>query len=322
VSGDVVGIILAAGQGRRMRPLGADSPKTLLPVANQPLISHQLELLHGLGVRDVFVVVGHGAAEVVSTLGDGQGLGLRIQYVDQGQPLGTAHALGRVREHVRRPFLLLLGDYWFSAWDAGRLPRRLRDGDSAIAAKREADPRLLSEACAITVDPHGKVLDIVEKPAVPSSDLKGCGFYALRPEVFDAVARTPRTALRDEYELTVSLELYVGAGHTLYAEEVLDRDVNLTRPEDLLACNLQWLDRAGRNQLVARTAHVGHGVRLDHAVIGERAHVEPGSRLKEVVVFPGARVEGGVIESALVTPREVIPCVDTERFQRGEEARS
>lgn len=312
-----VGVILAAGRGSRMGAVGEDYPKALLPVANEPLIGHHLRLLRGLGVQEVYVVVGHRAPDVVSALGGGEAYGVRLHYVEQGAPLGSAHALGRVRPHVREPFLLMLGDYYLSVSDPARLPQRLLDGrGSAIAAKREPDRRLLSEACELQVDTRGRVRSILEKPVIPIGNLKGCGFYALQPDIFDAIARTPRTALRDEYELTLALQLYVETGHPVYAEEIVDWDRNFTRPEDILECNIQWLEEAGRNELVAEEAYLEQGIQLERTVVGRYAHVTSGSRLEDVVVFPGARFEhGSPIQRALVT-RERLYVVGYKRSAR------
>lgn len=305
-----VGVILAAGQGKRMGPLGEEYPKALLPVANEPLISHHLRLLHSLGVRKIFVIVGHCAPRVVQALGGGEAYGVDIQYVEQGASLGSAHALGRVRSKVQGPFLLVLGDYYFWPSDPHRLVRRLEEGrGSAISVKREPDRRLLSEACELQVNPEGRVLKIVEKPSAPGGDLKGCGFYALQPEVFDAVARTPRTALRDEYELSVSLQLYLEAGHCLYSEEVIVWDSNLTRPEDLLECNLHWLAHQGRNELIAEGARIEQGTTLERTLVGVDAWIASNSTLREVVVFPGAKVSGdSVLGRTLATPNGLYPC--------------
>ena len=305
----LTGVILAGGQGSRMGALGQEYPKALLPIADEPVIAHHLRLLEGLGVRRVYIVTGHRGQDLTRALGDGGAYGVQLEYVDQGARLGTAHALGRVRHAVRDPFLLVLGDYYFVPSEPERMLRRLADGTSAIAVKREPDPALIREACAPELDATGRVVDIVEKPAVPKTDLKGCGFYALQPEFFDAVARTPRTALRDEYELTVSLELFVRAGHALYAEEIITRDTNLTRPEDVLACNLEWLERAGRTALVADGASVDAGLELRQCVVGRGARVEGSADLEQVVVFPGAHLEAsGLLRRALVTSAGRISC--------------
>jgi dTDP-glucose pyrophosphorylase len=139
---------------------------------------------------------------------------------------------------------------------------------------------------------------------MPVISLNGCGFYALNPDFFDAVARTPRTALRDEYELTVALELYRDSGKPLYAEELpLRWDTNLTRPEDLLDCNLQWLGCLHRSELVGPDADVQQGARLERVVVGNHARVTKNCDLQDVVVFSGACVDSAEpIRNALVTP--------------------
>lgn len=317
-----VGAILAGGRGRRMGSLGEHYPKALLPVANQPLIAHHLGLLRRVGVQEVFVVVGYRANDVVDAIGDGYGLGLTVRYVEQGGTLGSAHALGRLRPHVHGPIVVILGDYYLSLVDPVPLVSHLQDGrSSAIAARREPQPRLLSEACELGVDESGRVARIVEKPVRPAGDLKGCGFYALQPDVFDAIARTPRTALRDEYELTVALELFIDAGHPLYAEEVIDWDQNFTSPQDVLECNLQWLARNNRQELIGEGAQVAPGARLERTVVGHGARIEHGSSLREVVVFDGTTFGGGgSVCRALVTRRGLHVFTDEPAVSRPPDA--
>jgi dTDP-glucose pyrophosphorylase len=305
----IVGVILAAGQGRRLGALGAEYVKALLPVANEPVIVHHLRLLHSLGVRRVLIIVGHHSEQVEAALGSGDRYEMELEFIHQAQPLGSAHALASVRRFVDVPFLLLLGDYYFVAPDAPVMLRHLENGDSCIAVKREPDERLVREACAVGISDDHRVISIVEKPVRPATDLKGCGFYGFTPEVFDAVARTPRTALRDEYELTVSLELFMQSRNRLFAEEIIEWDNNITRPEDLLQCNLEWLARRGMTNLVSTRALVDRQVALDETVIGDRAAVRDGAKLRRVVVFPGADLAGfDVLESALVTRNGLISC--------------
>ena len=315
-----VGVILAAGVGSRLGPLGKKYVKALLPVANRPLIGHHLELLSDLGVQRVVIVVGHRAEFVEQAVGDGRRWGLELQLVEQSEPLGSAHALSVARAHIDGPFLLLLGDYYFVASKPETMLRRLERGQSAIAAKREPNERLIREACAIAVKGDGRVVSIVEKPAQPTTDLKGCGFYALQPEVFDAVMRTPRTALRNEYELTVTLELLLASGKPLYADEIIDWDSNVTRPEDLLSCNLEWLDRHGKSLLVADGAQVDSRTQLERAVVGEGATVRGESTLRDSVVFPGAElVSSGLVERTLVTGENPIHCaIKAQQLTKGE----
>ena len=197
---------------------------------------------------------------------------------------------------------MLLGDYFFLAENPRQLVRRLEQGRSAMLAKREADARLITESCELRLGADGRVESLIEKPMRPRSNLKGCGFYALQPEIFDYVARTPRTALRNEYEFTVSLDLFVRDGHPFHAEEMAVWDHNFTYPFDVLDCNMTWLENEKRQSFVASSAVVDAEAELINVVVGNQARVAR-AHLKNVVVFPGARIDAGqTIQQALATP--------------------
>ncbi len=287
--GEIVGAILAGGRGSRMGKVGKLHPKALLPVANRPAIAHHFDLLRRLGITRVFVVVGHQAEALVAVV-ESMDLGeIKVTFVDQGDTKGSAHALGCLRGRIGGPFLVLLGDYLLDCDQPERMLARLAGGSGgAIAVKKEADPELVRQACVVDVAEDGRIRNITEKPVAPRSDLKGCGFYGFQPEIFDAVARTPRTALRDEYELTVAIEIYLRLGLPFYAEQIVGWDANLTRPRDLLDCNLRWLSRLGTDNLVAETALVHERLSLRNTVIGEGANLSGEGRLEEVLVFPDA----------------------------------
>jgi NDP-sugar pyrophosphorylase family protein len=296
-------VILAAGYGKRMGDLGLHYPKALLPVGDAPVIGHQLTMLHDLGIRSVSVVVGHHAAHVAEQLGDGSQFGVKMTYFQQSRQLGSAHAVSLLRNHVQQPFLLLLGDYFFSVDTPERLIERLDNGNCAILAKREDNSKLIAESCELHIDGTGRIVELIEKPVRPRTNLKGCGFYGLLPAVMDYITRTPRTALRNEYELTLSLDLYVKAGHGLYAESMPIWDQNFTYPSDVLECNIEWLQRRGESHFVGRDAVIEKGVRLDRVVVGSGARISRGAVLTDVVVFPGASVPPDkTIRGALVTP--------------------
>jgi glucose-1-phosphate thymidylyltransferase len=305
-----VGAILAAGRGSRMGSLAESCPKPLLPIGNRPLVEHQLLAMQAVGIRDVFVVVGHGGERIESLIGDGRRYGLRLSYVRQASPLGSAHALGQLAPLIDTPFILMLGDYFVSHLELDRLIRsaELEEG-SVIVAKREPIRRALQEACWLDVDSEGRVLRIVEKPKMPRSDLKGCGVLALRTEIFDAVRRTPRTMLRDEYELMAAIDLHVHDGERVLAEEIDCWDANLTTPTDVLNCNLLWLVDQNRDEIVGKNVRLAGGTQLERTVIGDDVTIAGPSVLREVVVFNGVQIDGGgTIERAVVTSEGAIPC--------------
>jgi glucose-1-phosphate thymidylyltransferase len=316
--GEYVGAILAAGRGSRMGSLAESCPKALLPIGNRPLVVHQLLAMQAVGIRDVFVVVGHGGERIRSLIGDGGRYGLRLSYVRQASPLGSAHAVGQLAPLIDTAFILMLGDYFVPRLDLARLIRRAElDEGSVIVAKREPIHRALQEACWLDVDTGGRVLRVVEKPKMPRSDLKGCGVLLLRVEIFDAIRRTPRTMLRDEYELMGALDLHVRDGELVLAEEIDCWDANLTRPADVLSSNLLWLDDQSRDELVGKNVRLPGGSRLERTVIGDDVTIAAPTVLREVVVFNGVQIDGGgTIERAVVTSDGAIRCEGAELSRR------
>jgi dTDP-glucose pyrophosphorylase len=297
-----------------MGELGDDYPKALLPVANEALIVYHLKLLRTMGVRNVYVVVGHRVEDVVKAVGNDSKYGLSITYVEQGKPLGIAHALAQVRPYIHTPFFVCLGDYYFSSPNpAGILARSHEASGSAIIALAEPSQARLSQGCALEIDNAGRVTGVVEKPHCPKPGaLLSGGFYVFQPTFFDAISRTPRTALRDEYELTTAVDIYVKSGFEVFAEEIVTWDTNFTSPDDVIECNLRWLHDHGMNSLCHADADVNIDAKLDRVVIGAHAHIPRATRMNEVVVFPNARFDGdGTLFRSLITPTSLIEC-DTQ----------
>jgi dTDP-glucose pyrophosphorylase len=293
---ELIGVILAAGKGTRMRPFSEHYPKPVLPVLGKPLMAYQLEMMARLGVRRVVVVIGHLGHEVVHALGDGSQWGLQIRYVEQEETLGIAHAVSRLEAHVDRPFFLFLGDIFFVTDDLAAMAERLwssRDTAGVLACKREPDLDAIKRNFIVLTDNTGRVSRVIEKPRHPRTDLKGCGIYLFDLAFFDAVRRTPRTAMRNEYEITDSIQIFIDDGYRVEAAEVVKADMNVSYPADLLELNLHLLRQSGQPNWTADSATIAADARLDRCVVMAGAEVGPGARLTECVLFPGATVAAG-----------------------------
>ncbi|MDQ3033764.1 MAG: sugar phosphate nucleotidyltransferase [Myxococcota bacterium] len=303
----VLGVILAAGKGTRLMPFSVRHPKPLLPVLGRPLIEYQLEALRELGVRRVIVVIGHLGAEIVQALGDGSRFGLAIEYVEQEATLGIAHALARVEPLVDRPVMVLLGDIFFVHDGLARMLAMLDAGAAGVlAVKEESDAEAIRRNFVAIEDESGRVVRVIEKPRHPRGRLKGCGIYLFQPDVFDALRRTPRTAMRDEYELTDGIQIFIDDGYDVRAARVIREDVNVSYPKDLLELNLRLL---GDGALVAPGARVAPGAVVERSVIMAGATIEHPITVRESLVFPGATVRATQdVRRAIVTLDHVIDC--------------
>jgi len=308
----VVGVILAAGKGSRIQPLSLSFPKPLLPVCNKPIIQHQLEDMKRIGITDVIIVIGYLGEQIVACFGDGSSLGMHIRYVEQQKTLGIAHAVAQLENSVTTPFLLTLGDIFI-------VPRHLEDmvtmfwqrrAGAVLAVKRD-NAAAIQRNFAVVLHASGTVTRVIEKPRYIPSNLKGCGLYLFDLAIFDAIRRTPRTAQRDEYEITNSIQILIEDGFPVYPAETVEWDMNVTFPCDLLTCNQKQLARLGVDSVVAPTAALADGVRVAGSVIGDGVAVSKPIAIRNSLIFPGVSVDSPTdLESVLVAPGVTVDCRD------------
>ena len=291
----MVGVILAAGKGARMYPFSERSPKPILPILNRPLLSHQIDVMRDCGISEIHIVVGHLGYQVARAFGDGSHHGVRIHFVEQESTLGLAHAVGALEQRVQLPFVLMLGDIYF------RLNAPLRpvmeevlsgEVNANLVSMHEPDPEMMRRNFVIDADERGRVHRVIEKPRYVDSQLKGCGLYVFDQHIFDAIRRTPRTAMRDEYEITDSIQILINDGWTVHHRSIVERDLNLTKPEDLLVINLSELDRRGMSHLVADRVSLPPGTHVERSVIGEGVLVRHPIRITNSVILPNVVVDG------------------------------
>jgi len=308
-SGGYEGVILAAGHGSRMGPFGELLPKPIVPICNKPLIVYQLEYMRALGIEDVFVVIGHLGHRITQTLGDGSPYGVRVHYVEQQQRLGIAHAVGQLERHISRPFLLMLGDIYFEVPDLRRMIDIMEQESAAavLAVKEETDPEAVKRNFAVLLRPDGTVRRVIEKPRHVPNLLKGCGLYLFDMTIFDAIRRTPRTAMRDEYELTDSIQILIDYEYSVRTAAVVEWDMNITFIADLIDCCQRQLARRGVDNLIGKDCSVNGAVTLSHTVIGDRVTITKPCHLHRCVVLPDVVLdEGHDYHDRVITPAGAI----------------
>ena len=307
-----IGAILAGGKGTRMAPFSERYPKPLLPVANRPLIQYQIELMRELGIRDILLLIGHKGFEIARVFGDGSAHGVRIRYVEQTQTLGIAHAVGRLEAYADRPMLLFLGDIFFVPGDLREMFAlfEAQRGGAVLAAKVEPDARAIQKNFSMLFDDStGRVRRVIEKPRHPPNNLKGVGLYLFDVTVFDAIRRTPRSAMRDEYEITDSIQVMIDDGHPVSVAKCVRDDINVTSPRDLLRCNLLQVALNPDGRVCGSDVTLADGARLDQVVLGNHVVVQHPISLRQSVVFDNTFIGCATdIDNAIVLPDCIVDC--------------
>ena len=183
--------------------------------------------------------------------------------MEQEKRLGIAHAVGQLEAYINRPFLLFLGDIFFELKDLRALFDGLEaQGASAVLAVREeTDPDAVKRNFSVILREDGTVRRVIEKPRQLPNMLKGCGLYLFDLAIFDAIRHTPRTAMRDEYELTDSIQILIDYDYPVRVAPIVDWDINVTYIGDLIRCSTHVLRKSGVSHLIGRTGLRGgrHG---------------------------------------------------------------
>jgi dTDP-glucose pyrophosphorylase len=308
----IVGVILAAGKGARMYPFSERSPKPILPILNRPLLAHQIEVMRDSGIRDIHIVVGHLGYQVASLFSDGAQYGVRIRFVEQESTLGLAHAVGALESTIQLPFLLMLGDIYFHLKaPLAPLCEQVLNGavNANLVSMYEPNPEMIRRNFIIQADDSGVVHRVIEKPRYVNSQLKGCGLYVFDPHIFDAIRRTPRTAMRDEYEITDSIQILIDDGYIVHHQPIVERDLNLTKPEDLLVINLIELARAGLPHLVAPTVQAPAGACIERSVVGDDVVIRHPIRITNSVILPNVVVDATTdLDSVVMDGEHTVYC--------------
>ena len=316
---DIMGIILAGGKGSRMYPFSEHHPKCILPICNRPLMEYQITMMKELGIEEIVIVIGHYGFDVVRIMGNGEKYGVKLHYVDQGKTLGIAHALGKLESHVDRPFLLFLGDIFFITDSLEPMIEEFgkADTNAVLATKVEPDIDAIKRNFSVIEDDNGFVKRVIEKPRHPVNNIKGCGLYLFDLHIFDAVRRTPRTAARDEYEITDSIQILIEDDFKVKSVDVIRDDLNLTFPDDLLLINLAELKRQNVDRLIGRNVQI-NTERVHNSVVGDNVVCERDVAVKNSVVFSNAVIRGSDdIENMIITPFQKIYCHQALSKQTG-----
>ena len=214
------GIILAGGTGSRLWPITKGVCKQLLPVYDKPMIHYPLATLMAAGLREVLIITTPEDSDAFQRLlGDGQSLGMRLEYAIQAKPEGLAQAFLIAERFLNGDqAALILGDNLFHGYGLGRtLANQTNQQGAHVFAYEVANP---SEYGVVEFSPDGRVLSIEEKPPSPRSRYAVPGLYFYDETVVD-VAKVIRPSARGELEITAVNEKYLEDG-TLTVT-VLDR---------------------------------------------------------------------------------------------------
>lgn len=181
-------VLLAGGKGTRLRPLTYEIPKALIPVHDKTLTEHLLDLMKKYGIKDIFISVGHMKDKIKNYFKDGSQFGVKIKYIEENRPLGTAGPLRLAKKYLDETFIVSNGDELkdINIEEMYEFHKR-NNALATIALTTVSDPSQYGVAKLS----GSRILEFVEKPKKEDapSNLISSGFYIIEPEVLNLIPK-------------------------------------------------------------------------------------------------------------------------------------
>lgn len=314
------GLILAGGKGTRMRPLTFTRAKQLIPIANKPNLFYGIDDLIDAGIKNIGVIISPETGnEVKDAIASSYGsyANVSFTYIVQNEPKGLAHAVMIAHDFLGDdPFVMYLGDNLLSG-GIKNIVKEFETGncDCLVLLTRVKDP---SQFGVVVLDEHGNVIHLIEKPAVPPSDLALVGIYIFNSKIHDVTGRLEPSP-RGEYEITDAIQALIDSGCIVKAHYVEGWWKDTGKPEDLLDANRLVLSQI-RNLINGEIINselngeiiIDCGAKIINSTIRGPAHIASGTLIEDAYIGPytsigkDCHVKGSEIEFSILLDRAAI----------------
>ncbi len=304
------GIILHGGAGTRLRPITHTGPKQLIPIANKPMSQYALEYLTDSGIRDIAIILGNIFPEKVREYyGDGSRFNCNINYIEQGEPLGIAHAVSLAKDFVGdEKFTVVLGDNLIGG-DIKEFTFKFEnsDYDAFLLLSETTHPKDFGIA---RFSEDGKLVELIEKPKEPPSNYAITGIYYFNDKIFDHIEKL-KPSRRGELEITEAIQSLINSGANV-GYSIIDtwwKDTGTVN--DILAANRLVLDRTdhstessniqgkvmiGKNSRISDDSMIRGPVAIGNGVVIEDgAFIGPYSSIGDNCVIRKASIENSIV---------------------------
>lgn len=287
-------IIMAGGEGVRLRPMTCLLPKPLIPILERPVMEYTLLLLRRHGIRDVSATLCYRGDSIRKTFGDGRYLGMKLHYLQEDTPRGTAGSILPLKQRMKNTFIVLSGD-GLTDCDLRDALQFHRSHQALATLILKKVPVPLSYGVVLT-DDEGRITRFIEKPGWQNvfSDLVNTGIYIFEPAIFDFIPETGTPdfakdvfpALLESGQRLCGYEMQGYWCDVGSQQAYLDAQLDLLRGKAALPCKPS----------LSPNAHIHPTAVLSgHCYIGPDVHIGPGAQLRDAILFSGSQVHARAV---------------------------
>ncbi len=303
-------ILLAAGKGERLQPITETRPKPLIPIMCKPLIYWHLDALSRIKwLEEIYVVVSYMKDRIVDVVKK-HPIGDKVVFIDQGEELGTGHAVQRVVEEYGGigNALIVYSDLFLDDWDLYKKVSMI--GGNVIVGMKHSNPR---DFGVLVVDKNNRLLKIVEKPENPPSNLVNTGIYKVNLDELKPFIEDLKPSVRGELEFTDVVTSAISSGIDFTVYSIPEGSwIDIGRPWNILDANKMVLDKlvgvtikgvVERGASIKGSVYIGEGAIVKSGTciegpvyIGERVVVGPNARIRPYTVICSSSKIGFSVE--------------------------
>ncbi|MFH1238599.1 MAG: glucose-1-phosphate thymidylyltransferase [bacterium] len=304
-------LILSGGTGTRLRPITHTSAKQLVPIANKPILFYCIEAIKEAGITDIGIIVGQTKEEIKAAVGDGSKWKVNITYIEQENPLGLAHAVKIAQDFIGEDcFVMFLGD------------NLIKEGIKSLVKEFEQTKPNAQILLAHVEHPEqfgvaelkdGKVINLVEKPKEPKSDLALVGVYMFDKNIFTAVNNI-KPSWRNELEITDAIQYLIDHKFNVHPHIINGWWKDTGKLEDILEANRIILEtmtakidgKVDKKSKLEGNVIIEKGAEIINSVIRGPVVIGTGSKVIDSYIGPftsvyfGVHIENSELEHSIV----------------------
>jgi NDP-sugar pyrophosphorylase family protein len=308
------GLILAGGKGTRLRPLTLNTPKPIVPVANEPFLLYQLDLLLSGGIDEVILSLSYQPRKIEDLLQDGTDYGIHIRYAVEGTPLGTGGAFKNAEEHIDSTTVVFNGDVLTGLDLSAVIARHKQTG--AVATIVLTPVENPSAYGLVETAADGSVQRFIEKPGPDeiTCNTINAGVYVLEPSVLRHMPKgepysferglfptllenkeSVQSFILDKYWIDIGTpKKYLEVHHDILAGRFKSRRI----PAMATSSSPSMIDG---NSIIDADVTIRPGARITNSVIGRNCKIEEGARIVDSVIWAGTTLDADShVEGALL----------------------